>query len=559
MENPKMISRPATDCRVRLLSVLLLVLGLGGCGREDDAGERALPAPAPPSAGGPIAMSRLTESQYRQTIADVFGPDIEIFGRFEPDQRRDRLLAVGSAWASITPAGFEQYDTMARGIARQLLAPERRARFVPCTPAAPGAPDAACVSRVLDTLGERLFRRPLAAAEREARVALASEAASVTGDFYTGLEYALASLLVAPEFLFRIETAEPDPARPGAMRLDAYSRAARLSFLLWNSAPDDALLAAAGRGELLDARGLARQVERLLDSPHLERGVRALFADLLAFDRFEEVSKDSQIFPAYSPRFALDAQEQTLRTVVGHLLERDGDYRALFTLRDYPMTRALGPVYAVPVAAREGWELHRLADADPRAGLLGQASLMALHAHAGRSSPTLRGKFVRETFLCQQIPAPPADVDFTMDAESAQLPTARERLERHRKELSCSGCHQLMDTVGLTLENLDGIGALRSRENGAPIDASGELDGVRFSGAAGLGQALHDHPQLPACFIDTVYAFAAGRAPVSGERAFMLHLGERFAASGYRLRALLRALATSEAFYAVSEMRGSTT
>src|SRR5690606_27148070 len=157
----------------------------------------------PVSAGGPVAMRRLTETQYRQSIADIFGADVEIFGRFEPDNRRDRLLAVGTAWASITPSGFEQYDSMARGIASQVVAPERRERFMTCEPASLTAPDPDCAAQFIAEQGRRLWRRPLVEADIAPRLAVANQAAEQLGDFYAGLEFALASLLSAPEFLFR--------------------------------------------------------------------------------------------------------------------------------------------------------------------------------------------------------------------------------------------------------------------------------------------------------------------------------------------------------------------
>lgn len=529
------------------LALLLAVLA-AGCGQQ---------LPPPSTEGGPIGMSRLTEAQYRQTVADIFGDDIEIFGRFEPDHRRDRLLAVGSAWASITPAGFEQYDNMARGIAAQALDPERRARFVPCSPASAEAADDACAAAFVRQLGHKLFRRPLTGLEVQSRVTLAREGAETFNDFYTGLEFVLASLLLSPDFLFRTEVAEADPVSPGQLRLDANSRAARLSYLLWNTTPDEALLAAAESGELDTERGLAREVERLLSSPRLEDGIRAFFSDMLELDHFEEVAKDATLYPAYSSRVAADAREQTLRLIVDHTVQRNEDYRGLFTTTHFPLTRPLGLIYGVPVAAREGWEDYEFQNGDQRAGILTHVTLLAQHSHPGRSSPTLRGAFIREALMCQPIPAPPADVDFTMDEDFEVLKTARERLKRHRTDVSCSGCHLLMDPIGLALENFDGIGAYRATENGADIDASGSLDGISYEGAPGLGNALHEHPAVPACLVDTVYRYAVSRNIEPGERDFIRYLESRFADSGYRLVDLLRTVVTSEAFFAVSAPRGS--
>jgi hypothetical protein len=499
-----------------------------------------------------VAMNRLTESQYRHSIADIFGENVRIYGRFEPDYRRDHLLAVGSAWATVSPSDFEQYELMARGIAQQVLAADARERFLRCAPSNANPQNDECIQSFLTAYGEQLFRRPLSQAELASRLEIVAQVVALGGDVYQGLEYALASLLLAPEFLFRIESVEPDPGTPGELRMTGYSKAARLSFFLWNTTPDAQLLAAAAHGDLHDPAGLRREVERLLQSPRLQVGMRSLFADMLRFDTFPELSKDAELYPVFSSEVAQAMQEQTLLTLVEFLLVDNGDYRALFTQDAMPMNRPLGMVYAVPVDQKEGWENYQFADASARGGLLSQASLLSLHAHAGSSSPTLRGLFVRETFLCQSIPPPPANVDFTLKEGFAVEATARERLTRHRNEPVCAGCHHLMDPIGLTLEQFDGVGMYRTQENGAVIDVSGELDGKPFSGAKGLGKALSEHPGVPACLVNTVYRYAASQQPSAAQQDFIKALQAGFSTSGYRLRALLQQLATSKAFYAAA-------
>ncbi len=531
----------------RNLRVLIFVVGillLLGC-RD---------APVEP---GPIAMRRITADQYRQTIADVFAPEIKVTGRFEPDSRRNGLLAVGTAWVSITPAGFEQYDAMARRIAEQVLDPEQRRRFAPCLPANPAAPDAKCAAAFVRKYGLRLLRRPLGEDEVASRVALAAEATKQTGDFYAGLRVVLASLLVSPEFLFRVERAVADPGHPEVLRLTDFSLASRLSHFLWNTTPDEALLLAAERGELATDAGLAREIDRLLASPRLEAGVRAYFSDLLEFDALEDVSKDTLVYPHFSRQILEDAREQTLRVVADHLVTRRADYRELFTTRNSFMTRNLGLVYGVPVRAREGFEATSFAADGPRVGIQSHVSVLALHAHPGRSSPTLRGIFVREALLCTEIPAAPANVDFTVvqDVANPDLKTARERLEAHRTEAACESCHRLVDPVGLALEPFDGSGMFRATENGVAIDARGELDGKEVVGPAALGEALRDSEAAADCAVLGLFRYAFGREPELGERAFVRALEGRFEDSGYRFSDLMREIATSEAFRTTSGPR----
>jgi hypothetical protein len=508
----------------------------------------------PATAGGPPLARRLTESQYRNVIADVFGDDIKIGGRFEPGNRKNGLLAVGTSVVAVSPAGFEQYDAMARTIAAQALDEQHRARTVPCQPAKTTEADDACASQFLAGVGHRLFRRPLTETELSRQVAIADEAAKTLGDFYAGLEYGLAGLLEAPEFLFRSDSTEPDPAHPGQQRLTGAAKASRLSFLLWDSTPDDALLAAAEAGDLHSKEGLAKQVDRMLASPRLEDGVRAFFTDFLAFDKFEELAKDPQIYPAFGPKVARDAREQTLHTLTDLLVTKQGDYRDIFTAKQTFMTRALGVVYQVPVPKKDGWMPYEFAADDPRGGILTQISFNLLYSHPGRSSATLRGKAVRELLLCQPVPMPPANVSFNVvqDTNNPLYKTARERLTAHSTEPTCAGCHKITDPIGLALENFDGAGMYRSEENGAKIDASGDIDGTHYKDAAELGRALHDHPGTTACVADSLYRYASGRDYVAGEESWRDWLQKRFAGDGYKVPALLRRIATSDAFFAVA-------
>ena len=522
-----------------------------------------VPTAAPTVQGGPIAMRRLTAAHFKASIADILGADIVVGGHIEPDNRRSGLLAVGSSFVSVTSAGFEQYEAIARNVAEQALDPTHRDALVSCVPAAATQPDDDCAGQFLRQVGGRLLRRPVTEEEIALRVDVAHDAATALGDFYGGLESALTTLLLSPEFLFRVEAAELDPNDPHRQRLTDASMAARLSYFLWNTAPDDELLAAAQRGELVDDAGLATQVDRLLESDRLEDAARAFFSDLYGFDQIEEglVRKDPTLFPAFSQALINDAREQTLRVVTDHLLAQDGDYRELFTTRQSFMTRTLGIVYQVPVRTALGWEPFEFPAGGERAGLLTHVSLLALHSHPGRSSPTLRGKFVREVLLCTDVPPPPGDIDFSEFAEEggANRRTARERLAVHVADQVCSGCHGLMDPVGLALEKLDGIGTFRETENGADIDASGELNGVPFADAVDLGRVLSDDPGLGPCFVESLYKYAVGRDVGPGERAWLTDVEARLAESGYRWRDLMRIIAMSEAFRTTSGARAAET
>jgi hypothetical protein len=537
--------------RAATLAVLLTMTTLGGCGGSISE---------PDAVGGPQLMRRLTESQYRATIADIFTPDVQIAARFERGLREEGLMAIGTSQAGMSPFSMEQYEAAALSISADVVSETHRARFVPCKPL-PDAKsfDASCARRFVEQYGLSLFRRPLREDEVRRFVNAAAQGQERVGDFYGGLQFALTGMMVSPDFVLRIERTRPGAGPAGVGELDDYSKATRLSYFLTDSAPDPELLHAAATGEI-DRRGnLKAQVDRLISSPHFERAVRAFFADMLEFDKFDDLAKDAVVYPAFNSNVTADAREQTLRTIVNLLIDGHGDYRDLFTTRQTYLTRPLGIVYRLPVPTRNGWEKTEFPLSSHRPGIQSQIAFLALYSHPGRSSPTLRGKALREVFLCQEVPDPPPKVTFAGfgDTADGRTPTARDRLLAHRSQPACAGCHKIMDPLGLTLENFDGIGTYRTRENGTPIDVSGALDGVAFRDPEGLAQALHDHPETPRCLVEKMYRFAVGRDTTMEERPYMDYLTRSFVASGYRVPDLMRTIALSQNFFAVSAPRGA--
>lgn len=500
----------------------------------------------------------LTSAQYSNSIADVFGNDISesVIAPLPPLPRKDGLLASGAAVVGLTSDQVSQIQQAAAGIAAQVVDASHRDFLIPCAPAADTAPDKDCAMAFIRDTGELLFRRPLAPNRLSDLLAIAENAAEKTGDFYGGLALALETLLISPEFLFVIDKVERDPDSPSGMRLDAHSLASRLSFFLWNSSPDKALLNAAASGALYTPAGRKAAVDRLMDSPRLEIGMRAFFDDMLAFDDFDSLAKDPVVYPNVTAKTLADAREQTLRTIIDHLLEQEADYRDLFTTRQTFMSRALAALYGI--AAKEEWAKYEFNPESHRAGLLTHVSFLAANSHAVRSSPTLRGKAMRELLLCQHVPDPPPNVDFSTLEDAGDVSTARERLKVHNSNPSCAGCHLITDPMGLALENFDGAGGYRDTENGAVLDISGELDGVYFDDIEGLGVAMRNHPKLSACLVNRMYAYGTG-GPVSlrYDRDILKRFENRFVSQQHRLPALLRDLALSSAFSSIRAPRES--
>ena len=536
-----------------LRSTLAIACGVGltAAMLAGPAVRAATEKPAGAAASGQVVgMRRLTEAQYRQSIADIFSPDIKMTARFEPEVRRDGLIAVGSGEASISSGGMEQYYAMASSIADQVTGPSGRKTFIACAPANPKKADAPCATTVLSHYGRLLFRRQLSDAELKSYVALAGKVAGESNDFYVGLNETLGSMLSAPYFLFRVERAK-GPASGGVLKVDDDTKASRLSFMFWNAPPDEALLAAAQKGELSTKDGLQRQVDRLSSSPRLADGVAAFFDDMLQMDKFASQTKDATRFPKYSQVIADEARQQTLKTLVDLLVTKNGDYRDIFTTRDTFMTRNLALVYKAPFLSKEKWAPYSFPADSGRAGVITQISFLSLFSHPAESSPTKRGVALNEIFLCQPTPPPPNNVDFTaVNPEGPnKAKTVRLRLEAHATNPTCAGCHSLVDPSGLALERFDTLGQYREFEGGQKIDVHAKIAGKAFEGAIGLGEVMHDNPRVASCVARNLYANGTGRAIPVADYKKANALAQTFAAGGYRVPAYLKTLALSDDLY----------
>lgn len=513
-----------------MITSLLLLLACTGSDEAHDPGPE--PAFSPPEP----ALRRLTIRQYQNTVRDLFGADIVPPSSLEPDATLEGLASLGAAISSTSPLGVERYESGAIQLADQRFS--GAVDPLPCQPTGPA--DAACAEQYVREEGRRLFRRPLTDEEAQRYTALLLGVGADAVDFRAGARFALVAMLQSPHFVYRSEHA------PGT--LDPYELASRLSYFLWNGPPDEVLLAAAADGTLETADGRAAQVDRMMEDPRFRRGLRDFFIELLELEQLSSLSKDPNVFPHASPELWASAKEQTLYTIEDLVIDRDGDYRDLMTGREVWVDSRLAALYGIPAPTLDGFAWATLPEDGGRRGLLGHASLLGIHAHAVSSSATRRGKFVRGTLLCQVVPPPPADVDTSLPEPDADAKTLRERLLVHQEDPTCAGCHILLDNVGLGLENFDGVGRWRTRENDAPIDASGVLDGHDFADAVGLGEAIAAHDNFGPCLAERMASYAVGHLPTDGEEAWIDWLAEDFVASEFHVRSLMRRIAASDAF-----------
>jgi hypothetical protein len=500
------------------------------------------------------ALRRLTQDQYRNLIADLLGADVVVPPALEPDLTVDGFVAVGSALSSISARGVEQYEEAAYSVAEQALGPDAAGRdaLVPCTPS--GAVDDACAEAFLGDLAYLAWRRPVTEAELARLVAVAGQAGQALGDWYAGAQFGVAAILQSPNFLFREQIGEDDPDNPGGRRFSSWEMASRLSFLLWNTGPDRALLDAAEAGDLVTEEGLVAEVERMMADDKARGGIRAFFSELYKLYLLDDLEKDPAVYVHMADDVGPAAREETLQNVETLVFDEDADFREFITGERTFINPKLASIYNVRAPARDGFAEATFTEADGRRGFLGQLSFLALNSHPVRSSATLRGKFVRETLLCQSIPEPPADVDTSIPEPSGDAPTLRDRVADHLSVDACAGCHEIMDPIGLGFENFDGIGRWRTTQGGATIDPSGDLDGEAFNDAWGLADRIANHERFGSCLARSFFRYGVGHLEEPGEIPALAALGRAFEDSGFRVQDLVLELVLSPAFRETGEL-----
>jgi hypothetical protein len=310
------------------------------------------------------------------------------------------------------------------------------------------------------------------------------------GDFDSGIERALRAMLVAPDFIFRVEYNPPGAAPGAAHRISDHELASRLSFFLWSSIPDDELLDLADAGKLKTPAVLERQVRRMLDDPRSEALVQNFAGQWLQLRNLAEVTPDPDVFSEFDDdlRFAIRRETELLFESILR------DDRSVLDLLDSDYTfvnERLAKHYDIPKVY--GSQFRRIALSNPtRGGVLGHSSILTLTSNPNRTSVVLRGKWILENLLgTPPPPAPPGVPELKPKGKDGRVRSLREQMEEHRANAVCASCHASMDPIGFALENYDGVGKWRTEENGAPIDASGKLpDGTQFEGLVGLKKLL---------------------------------------------------------------------
>ncbi len=438
------------------------VMQLAGVSDEAVAAARArLTAAVLPTGPTPV-LRRLTHSQYNNTVRDLLGDYSRPADRFPPEDFvngfKNQLRTQG-----MPPLLAEAYSASAEKLALNAFRAGDINKLVPCQPAS--ARDAGCRDRFLRSFGARAFRRPLTDEELRRYAALFTEQAGKRGQFFDGAQAAIEAMLQSPKFLFHVEGNSTRPAgeRVEAGRFRDYATANRLSYLLWDTMPDQRLFDAAAKGELRTAEGIERVAREMLAQPAARQAADEFFAEWLRFDRVLGSVKDRRRYPEFTPELAAMMVQET-RMLLDNLVWNDGNFMDAFTAEYSFLNSDLASLYSVAAPSGE-FERVRFPAGWHRAGLLGHASFLTSTAGPVETSPTARGIFIREQLLCQQVPNPPPGVNTEVPEPTIERPLPRrDRMGAHVANPTCATCHRLMDPIGFGLENFDAIGRWRDTE-----------------------------------------------------------------------------------------------
>jgi mono/diheme cytochrome c family protein len=424
--------------------------------------------------------------------------------------------------------------------------PSRRKIFV-CK-AASAASEGGCAKEIIALLARRAYRQAVKDADLQPILDF-YKSARRDSTFERGIESALQLILASPKFVFRVEQDPPNAPAGGIYRISDVELASRLSFFLWSSIPDEELLAAAGQGKLSDRSELDRQVRRMLADPKSSALVANFAGQWLQVRNLKTLLPNSDEFPDFDDNLR-QAFAREMDMFFESVIREDRNVLDLLTADYTFVNERLARHYGVPGIYGSQFRRITLGD-DVRKGLLGKGGLLAVTSHATRTSPVNRGKWVLENILGTPPAPPPPDVPALKEPEpGAATKTMREQMVEHRANPACASCHKVMDPIGFAMENFDAVGAWRSHDAGAPIDASGELaDGSKVDGVVALRQALVSHPDV---FVGTLteklLTYALGRGLDAPDMPAVRSIVASASRDRYRFSSIVSGIVTSTPF-----------
>ena len=492
-------------------------------------------------------MRRLTRQEYSRSIQDLLG-----LGLSSPDSiPADEAIgpfAVNTVTA-VTELSAEEYLDSAESLAQTVVSKSTTLnQLVGCS--RPATSDRDCAASFTDRFGKRAFRRPLTNDEKASYLAI-YDASAASGGFSEGIRLVVQTFLQSPSFLYHVEIPDGAPPSGQVTSLDSYQVAARLSFFLWTSVPDDALLDEAANDHLTDPAAIQMQVTRMLADARASQAIANFHVQWLDLGKLDGLTKDTKIFPQYTTTMRDAMRAETMAFTDYVIRQGDGRLETLLTAPYSILDDPLFDLYGVSRPTGTSGPIKVALDPAQRSGLLTQASFLATHAAPNQSSPVTRGVAILRNVLCVDLPDPPPNVNITLP-DPAPDATTRQRFTAHESVPACAGCHVSIDGIGMGFENYDALGSYRTTEGRLPVDATGNVVGTDvpgpFDGAVALSQKLASSPQVQLCATKQWFRFALGRMETDSDNCSLKHAFDAFETSQHDVRALMSALATSDAF-----------
>ncbi|MFT3838688.1 MAG: DUF1592 domain-containing protein [Myxococcaceae bacterium] len=498
----------------------------------------------------PTVARRMTRWEYDNTLRDLLGDQTQPAAAFDAEEE---VLGFNNNSGALTTSSamVQKLISASEGVASRATQNLAAIAWVSCN----GTYDDTCAAAFIDAFTSRAWRRALTADEHQALTDLYDSGKMIGGldadggelsAFDSGVQLVIEAVLQSPDFLYRLEDATTGSTQP----VTGYEMASRLSYLLWGSTPDDALLTAAGSGQLDTPAQVLTQAQRMIEDPRARQLVVQFHQQWLDFDRISKVGKAASIYPDWSNDIGVAMFQETSQFVEHVVFDGEGTWDALLGAQYSYLNPQLASFYGASGGMNNAGFAKTALDAQ-HAGLLTQGTMMTINAHSDQTSPVHRGKLIREQYLCQPLPPPPAGVVIQVPAPDSNT-TARQRFAEHSNNPQCSGCHTLMDGVGFGFENFDGIGRFRTTENNQTIDASGSLIGADvagdFQGAAGLAQKLLQSTAAKNCYVKQWFRYGYGRGEQPADACSLERLEKSFEADGHGVKSLLLSLSGSDAF-----------
>jgi hypothetical protein len=530
-------------------------------GSQDSAAEPMAPLPAAPSgapqtpeqllasaacakpAPGTAPLRRLSNAEYRNTVQDLLA-DVPGIGSAVQSATKDFVEEAESLGFRNNAEFLGVSSLVAQGFmdSAEALAPlvAKTDKLIGCSSA-----DAACAKQFIESFGKRAFRRPLLSDEVARYTALYDRAIGSGNDFRTGIEWVVFTMLQSTQFLYRVELGAP---KDGAYVPSQYETAARLSYLVWQSMPDQALFDAAERGELGEKKQIAAQARRLLKDPKAYR-LLEYFDQWLDLDRLPAFDRDANVYPGLDPNLPELLKNETHAFVTYQLQSPTGSLSELLTGQYSFLNADLAKHYGVSGPSGSAYERVAMPG---RSGILTQGMLLT-HDKPTRTSIVRRGLKVRLDLLCNKVPAPPPDVQLNLDGFGPGL-TQRQRLEKHRTSPACGGCHSLMDPIGVVFEGFDAVGRPRTvDEDGKPVDTASEIAATRdvngpVSDPVELGELLAQSQEVRDCYVTQEFRYFYGREYTSADQCSMAKLMISFRDNKQSLSESIVALTQTDQF-----------